>query len=281
MAILFYCELREHEINNTTTLIPMKKIFLSEKIILTAIIANAIVIFWMSFPDWRNHNILKLIDDFFIFFFLIEAIVKITTLNSRAYFSDKWNRFDFALVVGSTPALLTAFLPIPNTSILLIFRLLRLVRLVKFLWFIPNMKHILLGLGRAFKASIFVLLALVFLNLLLSIVSCQLFGEKSPTLFGTPITASYTIFQMFTVEGWNEIVTQVEKSDATHTAINIAGIRIYFVIVVLFGGIFGMSLANAIFVDEMTIDNNIVLEEKIDALREKIEQLQHILEEKP
>jgi len=259
----------------------MKKIFLSEKIILTAIIANAIVIFWMSFPDWRNHNILKLIDDFFIFFFLIEAIVKITTLNSRAYFSDKWNRFDFALVVGSTPALLTAFLPIPNTSILLIFRLLRLVRLVKFLWFIPNMKHILLGLGRAFKASIFVLLALVFLNLLLSIVSCQLFGEKSPTLFGTPITASYTIFQMFTVEGWNEIVTQVEKSDATHTAINIAGIRIYFVIVVLFGGIFGMSLANAIFVDEMTIDNNIVLEEKIDALQEKIEQLQHILEEKP
>jgi len=258
----------------------MKRIFLSEKIVLLAIIANAVVIFWMSFPDWRDNGSLKFIDDFFIFFFLIEAIVKISALGRKAYFQDNWNRFDFALVIGSLPALLSAFLPIPNTSILLIFRLLRLVRLVKFLWFIPNMKHILVGLGRAFKASIFVLLALAFLNLLLSVISCQLFSEDVPELFETPITASYTIFQMFTVEGWNDIVEQVEKSDPTHSAANIAGIRIYFVIIVLFGGVFGMSLANAIFVDEMTIDNNAVLEQKIDVLQEKIDQLQHTLAEK-
>lgn len=258
----------------------MKRVFLSEKIVLLAIIANAVIIFWMSFPDWRDDNALKLIDDFFIVFFLLEAIVKISALGSEAYFKDNWNRFDFVLVVGSLPALLSAFLPIPNTSILLIFRLLRLVRLVKFLWFIPHMKHILVGLGRAFKASVFVLIALAFLNLLLSIISCQLFGEDVPKLFETPITSSYTIFQMFTVEGWNEIVEQVEKSDPTHSAANIAGIRIYFVIIVLFGGVFGMSLANAIFVDEMTIDNNAALEAKIDILQEKIDQLQRTLAEK-
>ncbi len=258
----------------------MKKIFLSEKVVLLAIIANAVVIFWMSFPDWRNDLTLKLVDDFFIIFFLIEAIVKIATWGSKAYFNDNWNRFDFALVVGSIPALLSAFIPIPNTAILLIFRLLRLLRLVKFLWFIPNMKHILVGLGRAFKASVFVLLVLAFLNVLLSIISCQLFGEDVPELFGTPISSSYTIFQMFTVEGWNDIVQQVEAADPQNTATNIAGIRIYFVIIVLFGGIFGMSLANAIFVDEMTIDNNAVLETKIDVLQEKIERLQQILEEK-
>jgi len=258
----------------------MKKIFLSEKIVLWVIVANAVIIFWMSFPGWKNDVNLKLIDDFFIFFFLIEAIVKISTWGGKAYFNDNWNRFDFILVVGSIPTLLSAFIPIPDTSILLIFRLLRLVRLVKFLRFIPHMKHILEGLSRAFKASVFVLLALAFLNLLLSIISCQLFGEDVPELFGTPICSSYTIFQMFTVEGWNEIVEQVEAGDPTNTAAAIAGIRIYFVIIVLFGGVFGMSLANAIFVDEMTIDNNAELEEKIDRLQEKIDHLQHILEEK-
>jgi len=258
----------------------MKRIFLSEKFILIAIIANAIIIFWMSFPGWRDNNALKFIDDFFIVFFLLEAIVKISAWGSNAYFKDNWNRFDFVLVIGSIPALLSAFIPIPNTSILLIFRLLRLVRLVKFLYFIPNMKHILVGLGRAFKASVFVLIALAFLNLLLSVISCQLFGEDTPALFETPITASYTIFQMFTVEGWNEIVEQVEQSNPTHSATTIAGIRIYFVIIVLFGGVFGMSLANAIFVDEMTIDNNEALEAKIDVLQEKIEQLQRTLTEK-
>ncbi len=258
----------------------MKRIFLSEKIIFPAIIVNAVIIFWMSFPNWRDDNVLKLIDDFFIVFFLLEAIVKISAFGSKAYFKDNWNRFDFALVIGSLPALLSAFLPIPNTSILLIFRLLRLIRLVKFLWFIPNMKHILVGLGRAFKASVFVLIALAFLNILLSVISCQLFGEDVPKLFETPLTSSYTIFQMFTIEGWNEIVEQVEKSDPTHSATNIAGIRMYFVIIVLFGGVFGMSLANAIFVDEMTIDNNAALEAKIDVLQEKIDQLQRTLAEK-
>jgi len=258
----------------------MKKIFLSEKIVLWVIIANAVIIFWMSFPEWKNDVNLKLIDDFFIFFFLLEAIVKISTWGSKTYFSDNWNRFDFILVVGSIPALLSAFIPIPNTSILLIFRLLRLIRLVKFLRFIPHMKHILEGLARAFKSSVFVLLALAFLNLLLSIISCQLFGEDAPELFGTPISSSYTIFQMFTVEGWNEIVKQVEAGDPSNTAATIAGIRIYFVIIVLFGGVFGMSLANAIFVDEMTIDNNAELEVKIDLLQEKIEHLQQTLEKK-
>jgi len=62
-----------------------KRIFLSEKIILPAIIANSVIIFWMSFPNWRDDNALKLIDDFFIVFFLLEAIVKISVLGSKAY----------------------------------------------------------------------------------------------------------------------------------------------------------------------------------------------------
>jgi len=66
----------------------------------------------MSFPNWRDDNALKLIDDFFIVFFLLEAIVKISVLGSKAYFKDSWNRFDFVLVVGSLPALLSAFLPL-------------------------------------------------------------------------------------------------------------------------------------------------------------------------
>ena len=56
--------------------------------------------------------------------------------------------------------------------------------------------------------------------------------------------------------------------------------RFYFVIVVLIGGIFGMSLANAIFVDEMTMDNNQDLEKKIDDLFEELRELKNILKKK-
>jgi len=45
----------------------------------------------------------------------------------------------------------------------------------------------------------------------------------------------------------------------------------------LMGGIFGMSLANAVFVDEMTMDNNLELEQKIDRLQEQIQALTEML----
>ena len=39
---------------------------------------------------------------------------------------------------------------------------------------------------------------------------------------------------------------------------------------VMVGGILGLSLANAVFVDEMTIDNTRELEEKVDVLLEEM-----------
>ena len=56
--------------------------------------------------------------------------------------------------------------------------------------------------------------------------------------------------------------------------------RFYFGIIVLLGGVFGMSLANAVFVDEMTMDNNNQLESKIDGLEAQIRELKELLKEK-
>ena len=53
--------------------------------------------------------------------------------------------------------------------------------------------------------------------------------------------------------------------------------KFFFVIIVLFGGIFGMSIANAIFVDEMTVDNNDKLEKKIDDLQQQIEEMKQLM----
>jgi voltage-gated sodium channel len=44
-------------------------------------------------------------------------------------------------------------------------------------------------------------------------------------------------------------------------------------VVLFFGGIFGLSLVNSIFVDTMISDNNVPLEEKIEELEKKIDRL--------
>lgn len=253
----------------------MRRFFLREENMLLAIIINSIVIFALYFPQLSDVDWLLYLDHFFIALFTMEALIKIRTYGWKGYWSSNWNRFDLTIVIGSMPTLLTDLLPVPDTSLLIVLRLFRLLRLVRFLRFIPNIGKVLNGLGRALKASVFVVLALFFLNILLALITCQFYSNIAPEYFGNPLISSYSIFQLFTVEGWNEVAQSV--ADRTGHPFLIGITRFYFVIIVLLGGIFGMSLANAVFVDEMTMDNNDALEAKIDNLHEEIRELKRLL----
>lgn len=253
--------------------------FTTERNMMVAVLLNTIIIFLLAFPDLNNNIPLVTLDYFFVLLFTIEAIVKISTYGRKAYFQNGWNVFDFIIVILSLPSFFTFIELIPDLSFILLLRVLRLFRLLRFMAFVPNMKQLLSGLARAFKASIFVLIVLLGYNLILAILTCHLFGEVAPDYFGDPLISAYTIFQLFTVEGWNEISENVASKFGEQQLYWIKGLtRFSFMLIVLSGGIFGMSLANAVFVDEMTIDNNAELEHKIESLETKIDQLREILE---
>ena len=135
---------------------------------------------------------------------------------------------------------------------------------------------ILSGLGRALRASVFVLIVLLFLDLILAILTCHFYQAIAPEYFGNPLISAYTVFQLFTVEGWNEVADVIANNTTGEYAIGFS--RLFFVLIVLIGGIFGMSLANAVFVDEMTMDNNKDLEAKIDKLQSEIAHIRELLE---
>ena len=263
----------------------LKKFFLSEKNMMIAIGLNAFIITLLYFPsihsDKHVNNILVNIDHLFILLFVLEAVVKLRFYKSKAYFADKWNLFDFVIVLLSLPSLMTfvPFFVAHDYGILKVLRLFRMIRLIKLMKFVPRISMIMAGLGRALKASVFVILVLTFLNFMFALFTCHFFGEIAPEYFGNPGIAAYSIFQFFTVAGWNEIPASIlsEYPDSYWLA---GFTRFYFVIIVLTGGIFGMSLANAIFVDEMTMDNNQDLEKKIDGLYEEIKELKNIIKGK-
>lgn len=48
-------------------------------------------------------------------------------------------------------------------------------------------------------------------------------------------------------------------------------VRIYFVVILIAGGIIGLSLVNSIFVDAMVSDNNDDLEREVKKLNQKID----------
>jgi len=251
----------------------------SDRLVMAVIVLNAtaLVLHEMAAPGSGSANLWFWIDYVCVIFFLVEALTKIRRDGWGAYWSSGWNRFDFTVVVLSLPALLGPFFDVSQFAFVLILRLGRLFRLFRVLRFIPNLDHLVNGVRRALRASIGVFLALVLMNLILAVMATLLFRDLDSEHFGNPISSGYSIFQVFTVEGWNEIAENLEKrAESTNPAnakLLVAGTRAFFVLAVLVGGILGLSLANAVFVDEMMMDNTEALERKVDTLTEELRRL--------
>ncbi|NJO00533.1 MAG: ion transporter [Bacteroidia bacterium] len=254
-----------------------QQLVINDRVVMSAIILNIIILFLLSF-DGVNHHLyfLEYLDTFLTLFFLIEMIVKLRYLGWQAYIASGWNKMDFIIVVLTTPSLFLIFFDLPNFSLLLILRALRVAKFFRFLKFVPHLNEILDGVGRALKASVFVLIAFFLYNIIISLFSCYLFREIAPEHFGNALISCYSTFKMFTLEGWYEIPETISHQAPLHMEFFT---KFYFIFIVVTGGVFGLSIVNAIFVDEMVSDNNNELENRISHLENKIDLLIDKLDE--
>ena len=104
----------------------------------------------------------------------------------------------------------------------------------------------------------------------MGVLSSFIFKDVAPSFFSNPIESFYTIFKIFTLEGWYEIPEEITKNTSKSISFFI---NAYFIFLLVTGGIFGLSLVNSIFVDAMLTDNTDDISRKIDRLDKKIEDL--------
>ncbi|MEO0894954.1 MAG: ion transporter [Bacteroidota bacterium] len=253
------------------------RFFTEDRIVAIVILLNAIVLFLLSYEEFMHNKLLAGIDAVFLFYFLLEAIIKIRMLGWDVYIKSGWNRFDLGIVILSFPSIFLLFMQnAPDLGFIFVFRIVRVLRFFKFIKFIPNIDELVAGIRRALKASVFVLLAFFVYSFIISLISCRLFQHISPQMFGDPIISLYHIFKVFTIEGWYEVPDQVVQ-DGNMGSVNAFFTMIYFVMIVISGGIFGLSIVNAIFVEEMVRDNNDDLIIKVEAMDQKIDHLTQLL----
>lgn len=248
----------------------IKSFFTNDKIMLALVVINTITIFLGGYG--RAAQTFFWIDAFFTLLFLIEALVKIRTYGWKDYWQENWNKFDFIITMVAVPSLLNIFIETGlATSVLLSLRSLRIFKSFRLLKFIPNINGLLKGIGLAIKASLIVSIAFVVLLLIISILSSTLFGKISPDLFGDPGLSLFTIFRLFTGDGWSEIPTQIAENSNEFIG---RLVRVGFAIMFFLGGILGLSLVNSIFVDAMAGDNNDEVLQKLNELEKKLDNLQ-------
>lgn len=243
--------------------------FTNDKIMLLLVVINTITIFLGGYG--KAANVFLWIDSIFTVLFLFEAIVKIRFYGWKAYWSEGWNKFDFIITVVAIPSLINLVVDTGiATNVLLSLRTLRVFKSFRLLRFIPNISGLLKGIGLAVKASLIVTIAFAVLLIVISILFSTIFGKTSPELFGDPGLSLFTIFRLFTGDGWAEIPTQIAENSSEFMG---RLVRLLFAVLFFLGGILGLSLVNSIFVDAMAGDNNDEVLTKLNELEKKLDEL--------
>ncbi len=264
--------------NSNLNKFSFKSIFLNDNFIIWIIVIDAILIYCDGFGGYD----LNKISNYITIFYVIEVLVKLHHYGFKKYFSSGWNRFDFAIVAISIIDLVSHSLI--GLSALRVFRVVKTLRLIKF---IPDIDNILAGLKRAMASSVFVILIFVIFLHISSVFTTNLFKEKSPEHFGNTVKSTYSIFKVITLEGWFDISESVAHSFDSKNPNDETGVEevdgndmravtttIFFISIVFFGGIIGISLINSIFVETMMSDNNDPVNDKLKDLEGKLANLE-------
>ena len=105
--------------------------------------------------------------------------------------------------------------------------------------------------------------------LVIGVFLCTMYKEYDIVNFGDPLVSIYSVFRIFSVEGWYEIPDAMAENTSY---LNATFIRILFSFLVLFGTfIFGFVISS--ISDELASDNNDELIEKTNKIGHKIDEL--------
>jgi voltage-gated sodium channel len=203
------------------------------------IIANAAVIGMETYDSLdREHGaLLDTLNDVFLGMFTVEIAIRLAAYGRRPqdFFKSGWNTFDF-LVVG------LAYVPWVRQSVTLL-RLARLLRVARLVSVMPGLRLVIAAIARSLAPIASLLVLNFFLLYLYGMLGWILYSDHDPERFGTIGDALLTLFQVLTLEGWNEVLATEMKLSSWSW--------VYFVSFVLVGTFVILNVVIAVIVNSM------------------------------
>lgn len=140
------------------------------------------------------------LDSFITVFFLIEIVLRFVACdNKRNFFKDPWNIFDSIIVIGS-------LLPISESDMVLVGRLLRVFRVLRLVSIIPDLRYLINALLKAIPKMGYIALLMFIIFYLFAAVGAIFFENVNPVLWGDIATAMLTLFRVATFEDWTDVM---------------------------------------------------------------------------
>ncbi|MDX3352673.1 ion transporter [Streptomyces sp. ME01-24h] len=223
----------------------------------------------------RWHGPLKLVEHGFLAVFTAEIALRVCAHADRPrdFLRDPWNVFDLAVVT-------LAYLPFARENATAL-RLLRLARVVRAARFLPQLRIIIVAVGKSLPGTLSFLLVGTMLLYVYAMTGWVFFADDDPEHYGSVGRAALSLFLLITLDG---------IGDAVHGGLEISRWSLlYYASYVLLGSFVLVNLLIGVVISSLEEARQLELErdaphrtagvETPDHLRERIATARRALDE--
>lgn len=189
-------------INNTqAALVKLKSNKLFEVFVITIIIFSAVLVGVRTFNvNPAFISVLEVLDWMVTIFFAFELTVRfLADEDKKNFFKNGWNVFDTIIVVVS-------LIPVNNSDMVLLGRLLRVFRVLRMISIIPELRILLNSLIKALPQLGYVILLMFIIFYIYAAIGSTLFASINPNLWGDIVISMLTLFRVMTFEDWTDVM---------------------------------------------------------------------------
>lgn len=148
-------------------------------------------------------EVLRVLDWVVTLIFLFEIGIRFAAEEKKAnFFHNAWNIFDTLIVIVS-------LIPIENTEMVLVARLVRVFRVMRMISFIPELRLLLNSLLIALPRLGYVMLLMFIIFYIYAAVGSLFFENINSFLWGDIARAMLTLFRVMTFEDWTDVMYEV------------------------------------------------------------------------
>ena len=144
--------------------------------------------------------VLGWLDHLITAFFVTELMVRyLAEEDKKRFFHNPWNLFDTLIVVIS-------LVPIDNSDMALVARLVRVFRVLRMISVIPELRLLINALIKALPQLGYVLLLMFIIFYIYAAIGSTLFSTINPELWGDIAISMLTLFRVMTFEDWTDVM---------------------------------------------------------------------------
>ncbi|NIB43726.1 ion transporter [Pseudomaricurvus alkylphenolicus] len=172
-----------------------------ELFVIGIIVFSALVIGVKTYPLPETLvQVVGVLDWMITLIFLVEIVIRfLGEPEKKRFFRSGWNVFDTLIVVVS-------LIPIEDTEMALIGRLIRIFRVLRMVSIIPELRMLLNSLLKALPQLGYVMLMMFIIFYIYAAIGSTFFASINSELWGDIALSLLTLFRVMTFEDWTDVM---------------------------------------------------------------------------